>query len=146
MSFTGGDSGFEIETELNAHAFLLRCPVAEVDVPYRGRGEESYSKLRTYRDGVRILRKNLKLFRSERPSLAFNITAAPWALVSAILLVRSMADYFRIGVVPHFPSLVISIGSFLVAALLWIAGMILERVRISREAFARYIYSTSFTR
>ena len=145
ISFTGGDSGFEIETELNAHAFLLKCPVAEVVVPYRGRGEESFSKLRTYRDGFRILRKNLKLFRSERPYIAFSITAMPWAILSAILLLRSLVDYFDTGLVPRFPSLVASVGSFLVAALLWVTGMILERVRISREAFARYIYSTSFT-
>lgn len=146
MSFTGGDSGFEIETELNAHAFLLKCPVAEVAVPYRGRGEESFSKLNTFRDGFRILRKNLKLFRSERPYIAFAITALPWAIVSALLLLRSLVDYFDTGLVPHFPSLVASVGSFLMAALLWVTGMILERVRISREAFARYIYSTSFTR
>lgn len=146
MSFTGGDSGFEIETELNAHAYLLKCPVTEVVVPYRGRGEESYSKLNTFGDGFRILRKNLKLFRSERPYIAFSITAAPWALVSALLLLRSLTDYFDTGLVPHFPSLVVSVGSFLVAALLWVTGMILERVRISREAFARYIYSTSFNR
>ncbi|MEI9907398.1 MAG: hypothetical protein WDO06_05425 [Actinomycetota bacterium] len=143
-SFAGGASGFEIEAELNAHSYLLKCPVAEVVVPYRGRGEESFSKLRTYRDGFRILRKNLKLFRSERPSLAFNITAAPWAILSVILLIRSLRDYFSDGLVPHFPSLVVSVGSFLSAALLWVTGMILERVRINREASARYIYSTSF--
>jgi glycosyltransferase involved in cell wall biosynthesis len=146
MSFAGGDSGFEIETELNAHAFLIKCPVAEVDVPYRGRGEESFSKLSTFKDGFRILRKNLKLFRSERPYIAFSITALPWAIVSAILLLRSLVDYFDTGLVPHFPSLVASVGSFLMAALLWVAGMILERVRMSREAFARYVYSTSFSR
>lgn len=146
MSFTGGDSGFEIETELNAHAYLLKCPVAEVVVPYRGRGEDSHSKLNTFGDGLRILRKNLRLFRSERPNIAFSITAAPWALVSALLLFRALVDYFETGLVPRFPSLVVSVGSFLVGALLWVTGMILERVRISREAFARYIYSTSFNR
>ncbi len=146
MSFTGGDSGFEIETELNAHAYLIKCPVAEVVVPYRGRGEASFSKLNTFSDGFRILRKNLKLFRSERPYIAFSITALPWAIVSALLLLRSLIDYFDTGLVPHFPSLVVSVGSFLVGALLWVTGMILERVRISREAFARFIYSTSFKR
>lgn len=146
MSFTGGASGFEIETELNAHAYLLKCPVGEVDVLYSGRGDKSFSKLRTYRDGFRILRKNLHLFRSERPHLAFSFTAFPWAILSTFLLVRSLMDYFQTGLVPHFPSLVASIGSFLLAALLWVTGMILERVRMSREAIARSMYMSSFNR
>ena len=144
-SFTGGASGFEIETELNAHAYLLKCAVKEIPVEYRGRGEESFSKLKTYSDGFRILRMNLKLFRAERPYAAFVITALPWTLLSAVLLFRSLSDYLDTGLVPRFPSLIASIGSFLVASLLWVTGMILERVRISREAIARTSYAAAFT-
>ena len=143
-SFTGGASGFEIETELNAHAYLLKCAVKEIPVEYRGRGEESFSKLKTYSDGFRILRMNLKLFRAERPYAAFVITALPWTLLSAVLLFRSLSDYLDTGLVPRFPSLIASIGSFLVASLLWVTGMILERVRISREAIARTSYAAAF--
>ena len=142
-SFTGGASGFEIETELNAHAYLLKCGVKEIPVLYKGRGKESYSKLKTIPDGLRILRMNLHLFRSERPYFAFVLTALPWSLMSLFLLLRSLNDYFRTGLVPHFPSLIAGIGSFTVSALLWVTGMILERVRMSREASARALYSAS---
>ena len=56
-SFPALSQGFEIETELTVHALNLRMPVGEVDIVYRSRPEGSVSKLSTYRDGVRILRK-----------------------------------------------------------------------------------------
>ena len=113
-------------------------------VSYRGRDEESFSKLRTYSDGFRILRKNFHLFRAERPYAAFVLTALPWPLLSVFLLARSLSDYFRTGLVPHFLLLIASIGSFLVASLLWVTGMTLERVRMSREVIARSMYADSF--
>ena len=55
-SFPALTSGFEIETALTIHALELRMPVAEVNTPYKERPEGSASKLRTYSDGLRILR------------------------------------------------------------------------------------------
>src|SRR4051812_4075483 len=54
-SFPALAAGFEIETELTVHALELRMPTAEVDTPYKDRPEGSTSKLRTFRDGWRIL-------------------------------------------------------------------------------------------
>ena len=53
-SFPALSEGFEIETELTIHALELRMPMAEVDMVYKARFAGSVSKLRTYRDGVRI--------------------------------------------------------------------------------------------
>lgn len=58
-SFPALSTGFEIETELTIHALELRMPMAEVDTTYKARSEGSVSKLRTYRDGVRILLEHL---------------------------------------------------------------------------------------
>ena len=44
---------FEIETELTVHAMQMRMPVAEVAL--QGARPGSHSKLRTFRDGWRIL-------------------------------------------------------------------------------------------
>ena len=82
-SFSGGASGFEIEAELNAHIYTLAGAVTEIPVMYSERVEGSDSKLRTYRDGTRILRKNLSLYRNEKPSIAFSLLALPWAVASA---------------------------------------------------------------
>ena len=142
-SFPGGDSAFEIEAELNAHAFTLSAAVCEVPVDYSGRLDGSNSKLRTYRDGWLILRRNFRLYKSERPMLAYSLLSTPWILISAILLIRVLNTYFETGLVPQFPSLIAAVGGFIVSCNLWVTGMILERVRLQRVALARFAYSRS---
>ena len=142
-SFPGGDSAFEIEAELNAHAFTLSVAVCEVPVDYIGRLDGSNSKLRTYRDGWLILRRNFRLYKSERPMLAYSLLSTPWILISAILLIRVLNTYFETGLVPQFPSLIAAVGGFIVSCNLWVTGMILERVRLQRVALARFAYSRS---
>lgn len=139
-SFPTGAEGFEIEAELNAHAATLGVPVAEVDTPYYARPEGSQSKLNTYRDGVRILRRNLRLFRDARPSLAFALLSLPWLIMAAVLLWIAFAEYFATGLVTRFPSLIFGVGSLVVGVLIIIAGLILERVARNRVEASRLAY------
>jgi glycosyltransferase involved in cell wall biosynthesis len=140
LSFQGGASRFELEAELNAHAFHLKTSVANIEVLYRDRKFGSVSKLRTYGDGWRILRRNLGLWRSERPLIAYSIISIPWLITGVVLLTRALGSYVDTGLVPRFPSLIVSVGSFLIASNLWLAGVILERTNLQRTAFARYVY------
>ena len=79
-SFPALSAGFETETELSVHALELRMPIAEVVTPYKARPAGSASKLRTYRDGFRILMMILNLFKEERPLAFFSIIAGVLAL------------------------------------------------------------------
>ena len=74
-SFPALASGFETETELTVHALELRLPTAEVQTPYRDRPPGSQSKLRTFRDGWRILRTIFFLVKEERPLQFFSSVA-----------------------------------------------------------------------
>lgn len=140
-SFMGGNSGFEIEAELNTHAYVLSAAVIEIPVQYYGRKIGSSSKLKTYSDGMKIVRKQLKLFRNEKPLLAFSILASPWLFAGGYLFNRVVNEYLVTGLVPRFPSLIAATGMFILAGLLWIAGVILERVRLLRVYHARLMYS-----
>jgi glycosyltransferase involved in cell wall biosynthesis len=137
-SFTGGDSGFEIEAELNTHAFVLSAAVSEIPVQYYGRKVGSKSKLRTFSDGSKIIRKQL---RNEKPLHAFTLLSTPWLLTSGWLFNSVLNEFLDTGLVPRFPSLIAATGMFILAGLLWIAGVILERVRLLRVYQARTIYS-----
>ena len=143
QSFTGGASGFEIEAELNAHAYLLKCAVGNTDVEYKGRELTSHSKLRTYSDGMRILKMNLQLFRNNRPQIAFSILSLPWMILSITLTWRAFYKYYQTGLVLQFPSLIAGVGCFLTALLLLIAGLILQRVKTIRENMSYYQYTNS---
>lgn len=140
-SFSGGASEFEIEAELNAHAYLLNAAVSSIPVVYRGRQLGSVSKLNTYRDGFKILRRQIQLFRSERPLIAYSALGIPWFVTSVLLVKNVLSTYIATHLVPNFPSLIAGVGCFIAASLLWVTGMILEKVRLTRVALARSIYS-----
>ena len=139
-SFQGGNSGFELEAELNAHTRSINALIAECPISYHGRMEGSESKLSTYRDGWKIFRRNTQLVKDERPLLAFGFLATPWLLISLILFSIVVSDYLNTGLVPRFPSLIAAVGAFAVAAQLWVTGMILERVKLNRNTLLQATY------
>lgn len=140
-SFSGGVGGFEIEAELNAHAFLISAAVTNVDVSYIGRAIGSHSKLRTYSDGWRILKRQTALFFLERPRIAYGIVSVPWILLSMLLIRNVLVSYFELGAIPNFPSLIAGVGCFISGVLLFIGGMVLENTRAIRVQIARYKFA-----
>jgi len=63
-------NGFSVEAELSIHALDKRLHIKNLTAGYRDRPAGSVSKLKTFRDGTRILRTILMLARHYRP-LAF---------------------------------------------------------------------------
>jgi glycosyltransferase involved in cell wall biosynthesis len=139
-SFPSRARGFEIETELNVHCAAVDASVVEVPTRYRLRPEGSVSKLSTYGDGYRILRRNLRLFRDARPLLAFSLLALPWFALAVVLVQAAVREYVRTGQVTRFPSLIAGVAAFVVAVQLVVSGMVLERVTRSRDEAVRLAY------
>lgn len=63
--------GFEIETELSIKGVERGYRIEEVPTRLRTRPEGSFSKLRRFHDGVRILRTILALVRDYKPLMVF---------------------------------------------------------------------------
>ena len=139
-SFPALARGFETETELTVHALELRMPVAEIETPYGARPEGSASKLSTYRDGLRILRLILALYKHERPFLFFGVVAGVLALTSIVLAVPIILEYARTGLVPRFPTAILSTGIMILASLSLTAGFVLETVTRGRQELKRLVY------
>lgn len=139
-SFPALASGFEIETELTVHALELRMPIAEIETPYRSRPSGSESNLRTIHDGLRILRTIGWLAKSERPLPFFGLVFALLALTSVILAWPLLTTYFETGLVPRFPTAVLSTGLMLLAFLSMACGIILDTVTRGRQEMKRLHY------
>jgi glycosyltransferase involved in cell wall biosynthesis len=137
-SFKGGAAEFVIVAELNAH--FMKASVENIEVEYKGRPVGSESKLRTYRDGYKILKVNFKIFRTYRPKVAYSLLAFFWILMSFSLGFEPVKVYFETGLVPRFPSLIASVGALIVSVQLWNTGMILERVNVAHLNQARIAY------
>ncbi|MFO7707648.1 MAG: glycosyltransferase [Desulfobacterales bacterium] len=139
-SFPALSTGFETETELSVHALELRMPLAEVSTPYRARPAGSASKLRTYRDGFRILIMILNLFKEERPLAFFSIIAGALTLASLVLAYPVIRTYMETGLVPRFPTAILSTGLMILATLSLTCGFVLDTVTLGRREMKRLAY------
>ena len=139
-SFPVLSAGFEIETEISVHALELKMPVGEVETRYLARPEGSASKLSTYRDGARIARTILTLYRIEKPILFFGIVALALSALAVILAVPLVMTYMETGLVPRFPTAILATGLVILAALSSFAGLILDTVVRGRREMRRLAY------
>lgn len=139
-SFPALSQGFETETELTVHALALRMAVAEVDTHYGTRPEGSISKLSTYRDGFRILRLILVLFKHERPFFFFALVAFLLASTSLAMATPVVITWLDTGLVPRVPTAILATGIMILACLSLMAGLILETVTRGRQEMKRLLY------
>lgn len=139
-SFPALARGFEIETELTVHALELRMPCGEVDTRYGSRPEESESKLSTYRDGFRILKTILRLYVVEKPLEFFGIPAFALAVISVVLAIPLFLEYLATGLVPRFPTAILSTGMMLSALLIFGFGLLLQNITLARQEVRRFAY------
>ncbi|MBA3676410.1 MAG: glycosyltransferase [Sphingosinicella sp.] len=139
-SFPALSRGFETETEISVHALELAMPVAEIVTAYGARPEGSASKLSTWRDGWRIMRTILHLFRIERPVLFYGGFGLVIAMKALILAVPLAMTYMETGLVPRIPTAILITGLMIVAALSFVCGLILDTVVRGRREVRRLAY------
>jgi glycosyltransferase involved in cell wall biosynthesis len=118
-SFPGLSRGFEIETE---------------------RSEDSPSKLRTVRDGFRIIWTIIRLVRAERPLEFFCLMGALLAAIATGLAIPLFITYWETGLVPRFPTAILSASIMLLAFNSVFAGLILDTVTRGRQEMKRMQY------
>ncbi len=139
-SFPVLTKGFEIETELTVHALQLNMPICEVQTPYKARPAGSVSKLRTYHDGFRILMTILILFKEELPLFFFGLAGGVLAFLSVVLGIPVVMTYLETGLVPRFPTAILSTGLMILAFLSLVSGLILATVTRGRLEMKRLFY------
>lgn len=139
-SFPALSSGFEIETELTVHALELRLPLCEIESQYRERAVGGNSKLRTYSDGLRIMRTIVWLIKQERPLQFFSIAALALFVLGVALSIPVLVQYHLTGMVPRLPTAVLSMGIVLLSFLSLACGLILDSVAIGRKEAKRMVY------
>ena len=139
-SFPAQSSGFEIETELTVHALSSRIPMAEVETDYFARPLGSESKLATYKDGIRILAMIVNLIKDERPMLFFSVIAAVFFILSLMLGIPVVEDFFETHKVLRFPSAFLAMGLMILSMISLLVGLILDSVSKSRKEVRRMAY------
>jgi hypothetical protein len=139
-SFPVRFTGFEIETELVTHTVDIGLPHAEMPTTYRSRDLESKRKLRTVRDGVRILVAALLLFKEMRPLRFFTIIAASLTALALGLGAIPVTEFITTGLVLRLPTALLAASIQIVAFISLTAGIILDSVCHSRRQAKRLVY------
>ncbi|MCR5397398.1 MAG: glycosyltransferase family 2 protein [Lachnospiraceae bacterium] len=121
--------GFEIETEMTIHALDKNMQVENVVVTYRDRPEGSVSKLSTISDGCKVIGTIVSLLRDYKPLCFFGWIAFLLFLVSTVFLIPVVTEYYQIGLVPRFPTLIACGFVYLVSVLALFSGLILHNIR-----------------
>ena len=118
--------GFEIETEMTIYALDNNFALRSIPVAYNNRPEGSTSKLNTFSDGFKVIKKAFSLFIHFKPLLFFSILASVLFLAGAIGMIPVFVEYFATGLVPRFPTLSVCGFVILLSLLLLVCGLILE--------------------
>ncbi len=142
-SFPAVSSGFEIETEMSVHASQLGIPTLERPTQYGVRPQDSHSKLRTFRDGFRILGMFMMLLKETRPAAFFGGVGAGLILAAMALSAPLLSTYLETGLVPRFPTAILATGMVVVASVSAVCGLILDslaraRIEQKRSVFLAY--------
>ncbi|MCR5041133.1 MAG: glycosyltransferase family 2 protein [Clostridia bacterium] len=119
-------NGFELETEMTINALDMKLRISEIPIAYRDRPEGSASKLNTFRDGYRVLKTILRMFRDYRPMLFFALVSAVLAVVALAMFIPVFIDYLNTGLVLRFPTLIVSVGFGISSLLSLVCGFILD--------------------
>ncbi|MBW2275396.1 MAG: glycosyltransferase [Deltaproteobacteria bacterium] len=135
--------GFDIEAELTISARVHGFQVVEIPVAYRARPPESSSKLHTYKDGFRILRGVMILFRDYRPLVFFGWLAAVLAVGSLWSGRAPVEDYFSTGLVRYVPRAILAATMGLSAILSLFVGVLLSSINRRAEQLAALIRKRS---
>ena len=117
---------FEIETEMTIHAIDKNFKIKTIPILYKDRVSGSVSKLNTYKDGIMVINTISELVKEYRPRLFFNFCSLVFLVIAIILGLPVFIEYFDTGLVPRFPSLIVSMISLVLSLLLFITGIILE--------------------
>lgn len=139
-TFPAISDGFEIETELTVYALSSKMPIKEIDTKYFTRPEGSFSKLSTYKDGIKILKTIILLVESERPLLFFSIIALILFILSIGLITPVIIEYLNSGLVPRLPTAILSSVIMLSAIVAELIGWVLDSVANCKKENRRQNY------
>lgn len=121
-------SGFEIETEITIQMLYYRLKIAEVGIPYQKRPTSSESKLRTFRDGFRVLWKIFSLFRACKPLTFFGSCGLVFMALGLVAGFFPIYDYFTNPnhYVEHVPLAILTVGLIILSGSCIFLGILLH--------------------
>jgi len=132
--------GFEIETEMTIHAVFNVMSISNVIVDYRDRPEGSESKLNTFRDGFKVLKTIMNLYKDYKPFSFFTSFAIFLSILAIVFVIPVFIEYYYTGLVLKFPTLIVCGFAMIAALQSFFAGLILHNLTLKNRRDFEYRY------
>jgi glycosyltransferase involved in cell wall biosynthesis len=120
--------GFEVETQMTLQALYYDFIISEVPVAYGKRPEGSYSKLNTFRDGMRVILTIFDILKAYRPLLFFFVIGAVFFMAGLLIGSVPVIEFIKTGKITHFPSAVLASGIMIISVISIAIGIILDAI------------------
>ena len=121
-------SGFEIEAELTVKTIERSMRIVELPIDLRHRPKGSNSKIKIFRDGIRIAWTIVLLFRDYKPLTFFGGIGLIIMLIGLIPGIGVVIEYAQTGLVPRLPSALLAAVLEVVGILLILVGFVLSSI------------------
>ena len=120
--------GFEIETEMTLHALDKRFIIHEIPVDYRDRPEGGESKLNTFSDGIKVLKKIVTVFKDYRPLAFFGVMGLLFFFAGILAGIPVIMEYMKTRIILHIPLTVLAAALEMFALNFMTCGFILDTI------------------
>lgn len=120
--------GFEIETEMTLHALDKRFTIHEIPVDYRDRPEGGESKLNTFSDGIKVLKKIVAVFKDYRPLAFFGVMGLLFFFAGILAGIPVIMEYMKTRIILHIPLTVLAAALEMFALNFMTCGFILDTI------------------
>ena len=125
---------------MTIHALDLRLATDEVALPYGARPADSKSKLRTYRDGARIMWTIARMYYALYPMRVLGSVGLGLTLLSLAIGGPVVVEYFQTGLVPKFPRAILAAALMQLSWLSFACGIIVQAISGTRRELKRMRY------
>lgn len=118
--------GFEIETEISIHALDKKFLLKEVPINYRDRPEGSESKLNTFKDGFKVIKELVLLFKNYKPFACFSMISILFLMLGLLVGMPVIFEFVKTQYVSKIPSAILAVGLIIVSMLSLVCGVLLD--------------------
>ena len=121
-------SGFELETEITLHSLDKRFKIIEKPIEYKERPEGSYSKINTFKDGVKIISTIYQIFRYYKPLIFFSLISLSFLICGLLAGLPVVIEFVNTHFISHVPLAILATGLEILAVLSITIGIILDTI------------------
>ncbi|MCL1941788.1 MAG: glycosyltransferase family 2 protein [Synergistaceae bacterium] len=119
---------FEVETEMTIYALDRNFNVIDVPYAFRDRPKGSKPKLKTFRDGVKVLKTIFMIIKDYRPLMFFNFFSLIFFVGGIFFGLPVLREFAASGRATLTSSAVLATGLIIISALSFFCGLILDTI------------------